>query len=603
MRNMPAAERAANTTVDPMLGQLALGRYRVIKPMATGGMGVVYLGRTEGAAGFSRPVVIKRVLPQLITDPNIAKMFIREARILSNLNHTGIVGVVDFGQEDDAYVMVLDYVHGYDAGAWLLYHRKTKQPIPQDIAIQIAIRVLEALQYAHTLKRADGTSLQVVHRDISPGNILLDVEGHVRLLDFGIARIADEANEYRTQETTFKGKLGYAHPSLLSRGEPSPQTDVYSTAVVLFQLLTGTNPFRGSSTTDTLSRIVNLPLPRLSEYLPGVDPGLENVLLKAMSRDLAFGYQSAADMADALRKVRNEDESALTGQMAELFSQDFLGDMPSVLELQPLDERDSAWRMSLDDPPSRPPLMSTPPRTNSVSESPTDAGSEGANRSTDTSSDVTVFAPVPATRTSKGQGVMALAIGGLAIALVALAAVMLYKPPSTSPEARYVVVSKESTTNRSGSEAPTGEGSVTASAATSAGAQPLPSSAVTPAEDLGQPPVGLPSAPSRTGPKVAATVGGAQEPTGQLLTQRFAKHQGRVQACFTQNPELAHTVSSVQISFKVNAAGAVQQTGLIPSSLAGNPLGQCLLRVAQSASFGALTDSASFRIPVQARVK
>ncbi len=594
--------QAAKTTAppDPMLGQLALGRYRVIKPMATGGMGVVYLGRTEGAEGFSRPVVIKRVLPQLITDPNIAKMFVREAKILSNLNHSGIVGVVDFGEENDAYIMVLDYVHGYDAGAWLLYYRRKKRPVPQSVAIQIAIRVLEALHYAHTLKRPDGTSLQVVHRDISPGNILLDVEGHVRLLDFGIARISDEANEYRTQETTFKGKLGYAHPILLSKGEPTPQTDVYSTAVVLFQLLTGTNPFRGSSTTDTLSRIVNMPLPRLREFLPDAAPELENVLLKAMSRDLAFGYQSAAEMADALRKVRGEDESAVSSRMSELFADDFFGDMPEILELQPLAERDRAWRTSLSALPVRQPLMSTPPRNFSSSEAPTQHSDRGSSDGRGSFADAPAFIPPPRSRRALGQRPMAFAIGGLALALVALAAAMLYKPSTKAPEARYVVVNQDKSS--------TDTETVTATTNTAPDLPTAsPNEAVTPPAATSEPTAASSPPTPEPSPKPNATPapasGGAQKPTGQLLTQRFSKHQGRVQTCFTRNPAQAKEVSAVQISFKVNASGVVQQAGLIPSALSGTPLGQCLLGVARGANFGALSESASFRIPVQARVR
>ncbi len=593
--------QAAKTTAppDPMLGQLALGRYRVIKPMATGGMGVVYLGRTEGAEGFSRPVVIKRVLPQLITDPNIAKMFVREAKILSNLNHSGIVGVVDFGEENDAYIMVLDYVHGYDAGAWLLYHRRKKRPVPQSVAIQIAIRVLEALHYAHTLKRPDGTSLQVVHRDISPGNILLDVEGHVRLLDFGIARISDEANEYRTQETTFKGKLGYAHPILLSKGEPTPQTDVYSTAVVLFQLLTGTNPFRGSSTTDTLSRIVNMPLPRLREFLPDATPELENVLLKAMSRDLAFGYQSAAEMADALRKVRGEDESAVSSRMSELFADDFFGDMPEILELQPLAERDKAWRTSLSALPVRQPLMSTPPRRFSSSEAPTQHSDRGSSDGRGSFANARAFTPPPGSRRALGQRPMAFAIGGLALALVALAAAMLYKPSTKVPEARYVVVNQDKSSTDTETESAT---TSTAPELPTASANEVltPPPATSEPTAASGPPTPGPSPKPNANPAPAG--GGAQKPTGQLLTQRFSKHQGRVQTCFTRNPAQAKEVSAVQISFKVNTSGIVQQAGLIPSSLSGTPLGQCLLGVARGANFGALSESASFRIPVQARV-
>src|SRR5690606_34163615 len=155
----------------------------------------------------------------------------------SNLHHPGIVGVLDFGKEGDAYVMVLDYVHGYDAAAWLKHVKRSGRRVPLDVALHITIRLLEALHYAHTLKRADGTPMPVVHRDGSSAILHLHPPGLVGVLDFGIARIArrstneespEDSEDYRTQETTFKGKLSYAHPSLLAHEEPCAQTDVYS---------------------------------------------------------------------------------------------------------------------------------------------------------------------------------------------------------------------------------------------------------------------------------------------------------------------------------------------------------------------------------------
>ncbi len=574
---------------DPMLGRTVLGRYRVIKPLAHGGMGVVYLGRTEGAEGFSKPVVIKRVLPQLVADPNMTKMFVREARILSNLHHPGIVGVVDFGEEDQAYVMVLDYVHGYDAGAWLLHLKRRSELVPRSVAIQITIRVLEALHYAHTLKRPDGTPMQVVHRDISPGNILLDTEGHVRLLDFGIARIANEANEYRTQETTFKGKLGYAHPTLLARGEPCPETDVYSTAVVLFQMLAGINPFRGNSTADTLGRIVTQPLPRLRQYLPDAPAELENVLLRAMSRDLANGYGSAANMAEALRKVRGETEAALNTRMAEVFSSDFR-EMPGILDLEPLEARDAAWRTSiLDLEPAA--LRSTPPRA-------PDAGSEPP----------TVFAPPPAAtptlvgdptvvqtpEVARGQRWIAIAIGGVAVALVAVAVALLWKRETPPAEARYVVVTKTE------SEATTAE--TETEPTESVGSQDEIPTAASAAEAT-QKHEASPAPRAKEGASSGNPGGAAVKPSAQLLTQRFSRHQGRIQGCFTSHPDLAKQNPNLQIAFKVATNGSVQQATLIPSALASTSLGACVLRIARSANFGNLTESASFRIPVQARVQ
>src|SRR5262245_19382504 len=147
-----------------MQGTLVLGRYRIVKQIARGGMGVVYLARTEGAQGFTRPVIIKRIIPDLAADEPTSRAFVREARILANLQHPGIVNVIDFNEEDGAYVMVLEYVHGYNLGQWHRYVVDTRGRIPVDFAILVMTRVLDALHYAHTFIRPDGTSMQIVHR-------------------------------------------------------------------------------------------------------------------------------------------------------------------------------------------------------------------------------------------------------------------------------------------------------------------------------------------------------------------------------------------------------------------------------------------------------
>lgn len=587
---------------DPMLGLLVLGRYRVIAPLAHGGMGVVYLGRTEGAAGFSRPVVIKRVIPQLLADPSMAKMFVREARILSNLDHPGIVGVVDFGEERGAYVMVLDYVHGYDASVWLTFLRRHERMVPVDVALQISIRVLEALHYAHTLKRADGTSTQVIHRDVSPGNVLLDVDGRVRLLDFGIARIATDVNEYKTQDTTFKGKLGYAHPSLVTHGEPTTQTDIYSASVVLFQLLTGINPFRGANAAETLSNVVAMPLPLLRKHLPSASPTLEAVIAKGMSRDLKSGFESAQAMAELLMKLRSVPEAKLNAEMARMFTADFAGALPEELGLEPLERRDAAWRKAVSERPMGA-LRSTPPPSPHSSD-PTridrshspDVPTAGAAPAPPTTT--AIHAP-PATKSSNRA--LLLALGGLALAVAAVA-VALFQRPSADPSKRYLVITQDS----SGAVAAPGVAPSTntlalnAAPSNSADVPRQPGAAMSVGADPNTPEL-TKKAPA-TAPKEAQD-SSPRKPEPQMLTQRFAQHQGRVQSCFSGNPEQAAKTPDVQIAFTVDASGAPTSVNLIPAGVSSTPLGQCLTRIAHGARFGALTESVSFRIPVQARLK
>jgi serine/threonine-protein kinase len=565
---------------DPMLRRLVLGRYRVIDALAQGGMGVVYLGRTEGALGFSRPVVIKRVLPALLSDPSIGQMFIREARILANLRHPGIVGVVDFGEEDHAYIMVLEYVHGFDAAQWLAFLRRRGRQVPLDAALRIAIQVLEALHYAHNLRRPDGTLTQVVHRDISPGNILLDSDGHVRLSDFGIARIDDEAAEYRTQETTFKGKFGYAHPSLLAKGEPTPQTDVYSVGVVLFQLLTGINPFRGESAVETVHRVVNLPTPRLTEHWEQAPSDLEQVLVRALSKDPGEAFQDAQTFADALRKQLTRTEADVAADMAQLLTRDFQ-DLPSALGRRSLEDRDEAWRRSI---PGPAPTALTSTRPGHPDEQATVPGGASTN-------DLTVVGdreepPTTPTAGGKSQWLVIAAVVVSVLSLIGVATLFLAQKTPPAPGARYVVVSKDPSLPEASDEP-------LATALPHATAGSSPASRDTGAASEATPNHSRLPVPAEPGASVR------RKPEPAYFTQVFSRRQGAVQQCFADSPQ-AEAVN-LQILFEVDAQGKVVSASLAPSSLGGTALGQCVLRIARSVSFGLLTEGAAFRIPIQAK--
>ena len=253
---------ATATARDEMIGKSVLGRYRIVARLARGGMGVVYLARAEGAAGFAKPVVVKRVLPDLAGEARMARLFVREAKILSNLQHPNVVTVIDFGEEDGAYIMVLDYVRAYSLGAWWAYLQETgaqgKVPIAE--ILHIMIRVLDALDYAHTMADPDGAPLDIVHADISPSNILVGTDGQVKLLDFGIARMRGEVTQ-ATDSKSIRGKFSYLPVEALDGSPPTATTDVYACGVVLYELLTGDNPFTGADETRTVAKVISVQPP------------------------------------------------------------------------------------------------------------------------------------------------------------------------------------------------------------------------------------------------------------------------------------------------------------------------------------------------------
>ncbi len=552
----------SSSKFDPIAGSVVLGRYRIIRALGRGGTGVVYLGRTEGAAGFSKPVVIKRLLPNLVKDPKHVKMLIREARILANLKHSSIVGVVDLGEEDDAYVMVLEYVHGYDLGHWLKFLRHKDRKLPVDVALEIAIRVLDALHYAHSLKKPDGSPGSVIHRDVSPSNILLDVDGNVRLLDFGIAHVTDELADPDTKKNLFKGKVGYSHPTLLKLGTPSAITDTYSAAVVTLQMLIGVNPFYADSTAATVDRVVNKPLPKLRDFVADASPQLERILLKALSRDWQESYPSAHELAEALKSQRTMSSSEATALLLDLVQSDFTGDMPALLKLEPLEERDAAWRsfavthaeglrrMSRSPESGEPTVVARRPTHGAVlPEEPTTMAGHGSLAAP--FNEITA-ARGTSHRSSSRAGYFWL-IGGLSFALLGLGTVLMSRSNNAAFEPHQSVANGERAT-------------VTAVQS-----------------DI----VSLPL---------------ATEPTSQYLTQVFSRNQRRIQACFAQAPTQQINVA-LHITFEVEASGKVATAHVSPTTVAGTTLGKCLLDVAMGTEFGALTQNANFRIPVQGSVR
>jgi eukaryotic-like serine/threonine-protein kinase len=575
---VPADEASADATTS-LTGRVVLGRYRIVRPLARGGMGVVYLGRVEGAAGFSKPVVVKSVIATFGKEDDNARLFAREARIVANLQHPGIVGVIDFGNVGNSCVMVLEYVHGYHLGQWLRFVTETRGPMPVEHAVHVILSVLDALGYAHGVSRPDGKSLGIVHRDISPANVLIDQQGHVKLSDFGIARMADD--EFKTQEGLFRGTLPYSAPETLHGHSMSAKVDQYGCAVILYHLLAGKNPFKGAEPPETMTRVLTLTPPPISVLRDDVPPQIDAAITRALSKDPDKRFPSVEEFAEAMRSGAEWTERDADESFAAQIERDFAGAvMAEYLGIESLAVRDASWREAQDSPAGRVSLSSSPPGIQSGVRPQSSVPEQVAPVERRTS-----FAAKASRATTRRLGLWivfaALAAGAGSAAVIALF-------PRSAPEnvSRLVVIEKQSVDP----SAPAPGASVVENPV------PAPATAAV-----------APSTASATAPSAASAAGRvgsspASENRGALLARAFQKQEGKIQSCFQQHGDGASGTPNISVRFQIDASGAVQNAALSPSSVAGTPVGQCILGVARGTNFGQQPEPISFSIPIAARV-
>ncbi|GMU08720.1 serine/threonine-protein kinase [Corallococcus caeni] len=270
-------------------------RYRLLQPLATGGMAELFLGVAKGAEGFERTVAIKRVLPHLARETDIANMFVSEARLAMLLQHQNIVTVHDVGESAEGLFLVMELVDGWDLGALMRAVTRQGLRIPPHLAVFIASQAQAGLQHAYR-RQHGGQGVMTAHRDVSPSNLLVSREGEVKVTDFGIARLAGLS---RTEPGAFKGKVPYAAPEVL-RGEPATAlSDQFSLGTLLAEMLAGQHPFGGSAEPMAVAHSI---LNRAPASLPDVPASLATLVLRMLSRDPAGRFPEPEDVSEALAR-------------------------------------------------------------------------------------------------------------------------------------------------------------------------------------------------------------------------------------------------------------------------------------------------------------
>ena len=277
---------------------IQLGRYELLEELAVGGMARLFKARVVGAHGFEKPLVIKRILPHLAADEQFVSMFIDEATITAQLIHPKIVQVFDLQADGRELFLVMEYVDGIDLLGLIRHRKATREPIPTELTVHLACEVLDALDFAHTATSPDGTPLGIVHRDISPGNVLVSRRGDVKLTDFGIAHAAER--RHKTQTGTLKGKYSYMSPEQVAGHDIDARADQFAVGILLAEMLMSRRLFVAPNDLELLLMVREARLDRLDEYGADIPAGLRDIVVRALHRNPERRYASAAEFRDTL---------------------------------------------------------------------------------------------------------------------------------------------------------------------------------------------------------------------------------------------------------------------------------------------------------------
>jgi serine/threonine protein kinase len=281
-------------------------------------MADVFRAQRTGAAGFARTVVVKRILSQYTSDPSFVSMFVNEAKIAAQLHHPNIAQVFDLGEHNGEYFMVLEYVRGTDLLGILRRLAKetvTDRAIPPAAAAYIARELCRGLAHAHAHVGPDGAQQPIIHRDVSPQNVMVSWDGQVKLVDFGIAKAMFSMRE-ETRTGALKGKIAYMSPEQVTGDHPGPESDVFAVGVVLYEMLIGRRLFKGQNDFETINRVKSMPIPPPSRAASWVPRPLDQVVMKALERERSARYPLATLMARDLDAFLASERFS-TEQMAE----------------------------------------------------------------------------------------------------------------------------------------------------------------------------------------------------------------------------------------------------------------------------------------------
>lgn len=283
-----------------------LGRYELLVPIAQGGMAVVWAARMKGTRGFQKTVAVKTMLPELSEDPQFEEMFLAEAGLASRIKHPHVCEILDLGEQDGLIYIVMEWIDG-EPLSQLARSARQKGGVPILIALRLVLNAALGLHAAHELKDEAGNLIGLVHRDVSPQNILVTYDGVVKIVDFGVAKASTELANAATKDGQLKGKVPFMSPEQALGKDIDRRTDVFALGIVLFQLIAAKHPFRGDNDMITLRRICDSdPAPTLASVVPNCPPALNDLVAKALAKEADDRYASMAEFARAIDRAISE---------------------------------------------------------------------------------------------------------------------------------------------------------------------------------------------------------------------------------------------------------------------------------------------------------
>ncbi len=443
---------------EPSVRQRIIGRYAIYDEIASGGMATVHIGRLLGEAGFSRTVAIKRLHEHFSKDPDFVAMFIDEARLASRIRHPNVVSTLDVVTLGDEIFLVMDFVQGEALSRLIRLLKPTKGRIPPKIALSIIVGALHGLHAAHEAKSESGQLLGIVHRDVSPQNVLIDVDGVARVIDFGVAKAAGRLQA--TREGTLKGKLQYMPPEQIEGGAVDRRSDVYAASVVLWEVLCGRRLFHGDSEVSLLKQILETvgtgTIEPPSKYAAGLPRALDGIVLKGLAAKAEDRFPTARDMAveieralilasnrevgEWVEQIAGETLKKRADRIAEIESISTITGVSAVRGVQLHAPVPPGGQIALDEAPTtisspqilRPALPNVMPPP-----LPSFEGAPGA-----AVAGVPVAQPAAEQQKAKGTGIVLIAVivGGLFAILVLVLGYFLFRPPAAGQVAASAAV-------------------------------------------------------------------------------------------------------------------------------------------------------------------